>query len=121
MHPLLVVLNLVQADAGTPLEIGRTFQIQSRTLGEQRTIDVSLPAGYSTDTTQRYINRSHVPDPVPYARRAAHDRCVAAGRLLDRYHAALPRARRARRRIRAPDRGVHRALLREHGTGAAAD
>jgi len=54
MHPLLVALVVVQADAGTPLEIGRTFQIQSRVLGEQRTIDVSLPAGYATDTTQRY-------------------------------------------------------------------
>ncbi|HXE81803.1 MAG TPA: alpha/beta hydrolase-fold protein [Gemmatimonadales bacterium] len=54
MHPLLVALVLVQADAGTPLEIGRTIQIQSRALAEQRTIDVSLPAGYATDTTQRY-------------------------------------------------------------------
>jgi hypothetical protein len=54
MHPLLVVMVLVQADAGTPLEIGRTYQLQSVVLGEQRTIDVSLPTGYATDTTQRY-------------------------------------------------------------------
>jgi len=54
MHTLLVVLALVQADAGTPLEIGRTYRIASRTLGETRVIDVSLPDSYSDDTTRRY-------------------------------------------------------------------
>jgi predicted alpha/beta superfamily hydrolase len=55
MNPgFLAVLVLFQADSGKALEIGRTFQIQSRALGEQRTIDVSLPAGYSADTSQRY-------------------------------------------------------------------
>src|SRR5690242_5148535 len=54
MHTLLVVLALVQADTGTPLEIGRTYRIASRTLGETRVIDVSLPDSYSDDTTRRY-------------------------------------------------------------------
>src|SRR5258706_9648166 len=54
MNTLLVVLALVQADAGTPLEIGRTYHIASRTLGETRVIDVSLPQSYGDDTTRRY-------------------------------------------------------------------
>ncbi len=54
MNTLLVVLALVQADAGTPLEIGRTYRIASRTLGETRVIDVSLPQSYGDDTTRRY-------------------------------------------------------------------
>jgi len=54
MNTLLVVLALVQADAGTPLEIGRTYRIVSRTLGETRVIDVSLPQSYGDDTTRRY-------------------------------------------------------------------
>ena len=54
MNTLLLVLALVQADAGTPLEIGRTYRIASRTLGETRVIDVSLPQSYGSDTTRRY-------------------------------------------------------------------
>src|SRR5258706_3938989 len=54
MNTLLVVLALVQADAGTPLEIGRTYRIASHTLGETRVIDVSLPQSYGDDTTRRY-------------------------------------------------------------------
>ena len=54
MNTLLVVLALVQADAGTPLEIGRTYRIASRTIGETRVIDVSLPQSYGSDTTRRY-------------------------------------------------------------------
>jgi predicted alpha/beta superfamily hydrolase len=36
-----------------PLEIGRTFQMASRVLSEERTIDVTLPRGYATGT-ERY-------------------------------------------------------------------
>src|SRR5258708_32122332 len=54
MNTLLVVLALAQADAGTPLEIGRTYHIASRTLGETRVIDVSLPQSCRDDTTRRY-------------------------------------------------------------------
>lgn len=43
-----------QAAAGTPLEIGRTYQIASRALGESRAIDVSLPDGYTDNPTRRY-------------------------------------------------------------------
>lgn len=43
-----------QADSGRPVEIGRSFRIQSRSLGEQRVIDVALPAGYAADTGRRY-------------------------------------------------------------------
>jgi predicted alpha/beta superfamily hydrolase len=43
-----------QADGGVPLERGRTYKLQSVALGQTRTIDVSLPAGYATDTALRY-------------------------------------------------------------------
>lgn len=41
-------------DAGTPLDIGRSYRVTSRVLGETRTIDVTLPAGYDRNTGQRY-------------------------------------------------------------------
>ena len=43
-----------QADNGIALERGRTFQFQSSALGGKRTIDISLPAGYATDSLQHY-------------------------------------------------------------------
>ena len=43
-----------QTDNGVPLERGRTYTLQSKVLGGSRTIDVSLPAGYTTDSAQRY-------------------------------------------------------------------
>jgi hypothetical protein len=42
-----------QADSGAPLEIGRSFRIGSRILGEARVIDVSLPADYGS-SDRRY-------------------------------------------------------------------
>jgi predicted alpha/beta superfamily hydrolase len=56
MTVLLVLLAVTQAtpDPGTPLEIGRTYRIASRTLGETRVIDVSLPTSYRSDSTRRY-------------------------------------------------------------------
>ena len=57
MHPALLALTvsfLAQADSGKPLEIGRTYRVPSRILGEERVIDVSLPPGYGSDTSQRY-------------------------------------------------------------------
>src|SRR5262245_60341672 len=56
MTALLLLLAVTQAqpDTGTPLEIGRTYRIASRTLGETRVIDVSLPASYRSDSTRRY-------------------------------------------------------------------
>jgi uncharacterized protein len=39
--------------AGTPVEIARSFQLQSRVLGETRVIDVALPRGYAA-STDRY-------------------------------------------------------------------
>lgn len=55
MTPTLLLLALVvQADSGTPLEIGRSYRIESRILGETRVIDVSLPTGYAADSSQRY-------------------------------------------------------------------
>jgi predicted alpha/beta superfamily hydrolase len=51
---LLLVLAVAQADGGTPLEIGRTYRIESRALSETRTIDVSLPASYQSDSARRY-------------------------------------------------------------------
>jgi len=54
MNALLLVLAVAQADGGTPLEIGRTYRIESRILGETREIDVSLPASYRSDPTRRY-------------------------------------------------------------------
>lgn len=43
-----------QADSGRALELGRSYRIASRSLGEQRVIDVALPAGYAADTGRRY-------------------------------------------------------------------
>jgi predicted alpha/beta superfamily hydrolase len=43
-----------QSEQGTPIEIGRSFPFESRTLGETRTIDVSLPEGYETSLDRRY-------------------------------------------------------------------
>lgn len=40
--------------SGTPVELGKSYQIESHALGETRTIDVSLPRGYEADTSQRY-------------------------------------------------------------------
>ncbi len=56
MTTLLLILAVAQApaDAGTPLEIGRTYRIESRTLSETRVIDVVLPASYGSDSTRRY-------------------------------------------------------------------
>ena len=55
MYLTAVLLALAaQGDSGAPLEIGRTYHLQSRILGETRVIDVSLPSGYVTDSNQRY-------------------------------------------------------------------
>jgi hypothetical protein len=43
-----------QTESGTPREIGRSFRLESRALGETRVIDVSLPDGYAADVGQRY-------------------------------------------------------------------
>ena len=43
-----------QSPAGTPIEVGRSYQIDSKILGEQRTIDVQLPDGYQADSARRY-------------------------------------------------------------------
>ena len=40
--------------AGSPVEIARAYTIDSKILGERRTIDVTLPDGYARDTAQRY-------------------------------------------------------------------
>lgn len=54
MNALLLMLAFAQADGGTPLEIGRSYRIESRILGETRVIDVSLPASYQSDSSRRY-------------------------------------------------------------------
>lgn len=43
-----------QADSGRPVEIGRSFRIASRSLGESRVIDVALPPDYAADTGRRF-------------------------------------------------------------------
>jgi len=43
-----------QVDAGVPLERGRTYHFRSTVLDQTCVIDVSLPAGYATDSLQRY-------------------------------------------------------------------
>jgi hypothetical protein len=43
-----------QADPSTPLDMGRTFRIASKALGETRVIDVTLPSRYDADTARRY-------------------------------------------------------------------
>jgi predicted alpha/beta superfamily hydrolase len=40
--------------AQTPLEIGRSYRLESRILNETRLIDVTLPADYESRTDQRY-------------------------------------------------------------------
>ena len=40
--------------AGSPVEIARAYTIDSKILGERRTIDVTLPDGYARDTARRY-------------------------------------------------------------------
>ena len=50
---LLSVLVL-QADTGKSVEIARSYRIASRTLGETRVIDVSVPASYGSDSARRY-------------------------------------------------------------------
>jgi len=45
---------VLQADTGRSVEIARSYRIESRTLGETRVIDVSLPASYGSDSTRRY-------------------------------------------------------------------
>src|SRR5262245_5639069 len=39
---------------GSPVEIARSYTIDSKVLGERRTIDVTLPDAYARDTAQRY-------------------------------------------------------------------
>jgi predicted alpha/beta superfamily hydrolase len=50
----LVGMLALQADTGSPVEIARSYRIPSRTLGETRVIDVSLPASYGSDSSRRY-------------------------------------------------------------------
>jgi predicted alpha/beta superfamily hydrolase len=50
---LLAFLPAILA-AQAPLEIGKSYSIESRFLNETRVIDVSLPARYETDTARRY-------------------------------------------------------------------
>src|SRR5882672_3576294 len=50
----LVGMLALQADTGGSVEIARSYRIESRTLGETRVIDVSLPASYGYDSTRRY-------------------------------------------------------------------
>jgi predicted alpha/beta superfamily hydrolase len=39
---------------GAPVEIARSYTIDSKILGQRRTIDITLPTGYARDTAQRY-------------------------------------------------------------------
>src|SRR5258705_14019376 len=50
----LVGVLALQADTGGSVEVARTYRIASRTLGETRVIDVSLPQSYGDDTSRRY-------------------------------------------------------------------
>lgn len=55
LHMIAMVgMLVIQADTGKSVEIARSYRIESRTLGETRVIDVSLPASYGTDSTRRY-------------------------------------------------------------------
>jgi len=49
----LVGMLALQADTGGSVEMARTYRIESRTTGETRVIDVSLPASYGYDSTRR--------------------------------------------------------------------
>lgn len=51
---LALVLVQPQAAATQPLSIGTSHAIASKPLGEQRRINVVLPAGYAKDTVRRY-------------------------------------------------------------------
>lgn len=46
--------GFAQAQAGTAVEIGRSFRIESAVLREPRVIDVSLPDGYMANPDRRY-------------------------------------------------------------------
>lgn len=48
-----VAASLSAQNASTPLEIGRTFRMSSRVLGEERVVDVVLPRTYDA-STERY-------------------------------------------------------------------
>ncbi len=43
-----------QNETGAPLDRGRTYAVESRVLGESRTVDVSLPKGYERNAGRRY-------------------------------------------------------------------
>lgn len=43
-----------QTPAGTPVEAGISFRIESRVLGETRTVDIALPTRYAAQTDRRY-------------------------------------------------------------------
>jgi len=66
-----------QADSGVPLERGRTYKFRSAVLGETRTLDISLPAGYGADTALRY--------PTLYVLDGSFEQEMAAG--IARYYA----------------------------------
>lgn len=42
------------APAATPIVLGQTYRLQSAAFGDERTINVSLPAGYAKDTSKTY-------------------------------------------------------------------
>jgi hypothetical protein len=46
--------GIAQTETGTPIELGRSFTIPSRILGERRVIDVALPSGYAANAARRY-------------------------------------------------------------------
>lgn len=50
----LLCVTPLAAQAQTPLEIGRSYQIESQILGETRVYDVSLPAQYEQHAGRRY-------------------------------------------------------------------
>jgi len=52
---LIAVLAIVAVqDGGQSVEIARSYRISSHALGETRVIEVTLPPGYSEDSTRRY-------------------------------------------------------------------
>jgi predicted alpha/beta superfamily hydrolase len=46
--------SIAQQGAGTPVELASSFRFPSAALQETRVVDVSLPAGYDSNTAQRY-------------------------------------------------------------------
>ncbi len=44
----------VQRDTGVPVEIGRSFVLESSALGERRVVDVTLPSSYHVGTDRRH-------------------------------------------------------------------